>query len=705
MMVRPQGFMSMVAKFVAKFLTGAIPMADEPFTISGYLDAAGNIIDEITGTVDDVRIYKKALSQSEIQAIYQAAPPLPTSTDAIPNGIYSIINDPSNRCMDVFGSGLQDGADVIQWGCHGGNNQKWLIEKMTAGYRLVAQHSNKVMDVANGSMASGANVAQWTWNAGNNQQWTVRKVAGGYNFVAVHSNLCLSVASGSLTDGASLQQATCSNSGAQLFKLDPPPAEVSSYSQKGSWGSKISFPIVPVAAAMLPNGKIMMWSAYDEMNFGGSLGYTQTALYDPNSGQAIQRQVSNGHDMFCPGTSMLADGRILVNGGSNNLKTSLYNFANDQWTIAADMNIGRGYNSTVTLNDGSVFTLGGSWGSGTPLAPQKNGELWLSGNNSWNLLSGAKTDPLLNQDITTPNRSDEHPWVYAAPNGKVFLVGPSVKMTWYDPSGSGSFSAAGNRGDDTYSQVGVSAMFDVGKILKAGGARTYDTAGVQAISSTYVIDINNPNSVQTKKVAPMSYPRAYATSVVLPDGKVMVVGGSRIAKAFDDSAAIYVPELWNPATETWIQLNTHGIARTYHSVALLMPDARVLVAGGGLCGTCGVNHPDGEVFTPPYLYNSDGTLASRPVINSVSASLRYGQSFNVSTSSAVSSFSLVRLSSVTHGMNTDQRLIKLSGTLGANNSYTLTTPAQNVAPPGYWMLFALDARGVPSVAKIIKLQP
>lgn len=686
------------SEICSKPLTGSIPMSDAPFTISGYLSGS-TIIDEITGKIDDVRIYNRALSISEIKKIYDdgnGVTPPPTN---IQNGTYRIRNVNSNQCIDVFQSLTANGANIIQWPCHNYDNQKWQIEAFNGHYRLIAQHSDKAMNVTGSSFANGANIIQWPWSGGtNNELFDFHEKGGNYEIVAVHSSKCVEVANGSIANEANIQQNTCDSSSKQLWTLEL--INTSPISQLGSWGPKVNFPIVPTAGAVLPNGKIMMWSAWDETSFGGDRGYTQTALYNPNNGQVVKRQVNNtNHDMFCPGISMLGDGSVFVNGGSSSKKTSIYHYLSDSWTSGGDMAVGRGYNSTVTLLNGNVFTIGGAWPNGDAGNPDRIGEHWDE-HNHWTSLPGATTAPMLNQDIITPGRSDEHPWIFAAPNGKVFFAGPSVNMTWYNPTGNGTTTAAGKRADDKFSQVGVSVLYDVGKVLTTGGAESYDS-GVNATNSSYVIDMNSENNVQARKIAAMKHARAYATGVVLSDGQVMIVGGARVAKAFKDDTAVYEPELWNPQTEAWRGLAEHSIPRTYHSFALLLPDARVLSAGGGLCGNCSTNHPNGNIYTPYYLYNQDGTLAQRPTISGAPNSTTYGQSLNITASETISSFTFVRMSGTTHGVNTDQRFLKLSASSSSNNNYTVKIPNNNIATPGYWMLFAFNNQGVPSKAAVI----
>jgi len=90
---------------------------------------------------------------------------------------------------------------------------------------------------------------------------------------------------------------------------------------KGLWEKTVDFPLVPAAVSLLPNGKVLMWSAFAKDNFGGSRGFTQTGIYDPATGESSQLQVSNTqHDMFCPGISLDFDGRVIVSGGQRRCK-------------------------------------------------------------------------------------------------------------------------------------------------------------------------------------------------------------------------------------------------------------------------------------------------------------------------------------------------------------------------------------------------
>ncbi|MEM1319190.1 MAG: PA14 domain-containing protein [Bacteroidota bacterium] len=468
----------------------------------------------------------------------------------------------------------------------------------------------------------------------------------------------------------------------------------------GAWSSVIDMPIVPVAAANLPNGKLLTWSAKDRFSFGGNLGRTYTAVFDPATNTSTEMLISNtSHDMFCPGTNILPDGRVLVAGGSSSSQTSIYDPSTDSWTAAGSMNISRGYHSNVTLPSGATFLIGGSWSGGVG---NKDAEIWTL-KSGWFRVPGLPASVITDGiSSSQPSRQDDYfPWLWVAPNGQLFHAGPSTKMHWIDPTGVGSFSDAGNRGNDSYAINGTTVMYDVGKILKVGGANTFENDS-PASARTYIIDINGNNAVVTQ-VDNLNNARTFHNSVALPNGEVLALGGLPISDAFSDNNSILIPEIWSPSTQQWTEMAPMTVPRNYHSVAVLLPDARVFAGGGGLCGGCSTNHPDAEIFSPPYLFNAGGGLASRPSINSTPATADYNSNITVRTNSNVTSFALVSNSAVTHSTNNSQRRIPLQPTALGNNRYRLAIPNRNILPPGSYMLFAMNANGTPSVAQFIKI--
>ncbi len=167
-----------------------------------------------------------------------------------------------------------------------------------------------------------------------------------------------------------------------------------------------------------------------------------------------------------------------------------------------------------------------------------------------------------------------------------------------------------------------------------------------------------------------------------------------------------VAEIWNPADETFKPLEPMTVPRTYHSTAILLQDGRVFVGGGGQCGVgCAQNHLDAEILTPPYLLDADGSEAARPVILEAPSKAELGDTLKVTTQEPVASFALMRLSATTHTVNNDQRRIPLQPTETEKSTYTMPISSDpGIVLPGYYMLFAMNEAGVPSVAKTIQIR-
>jgi galactose oxidase len=208
----------------------------------------------------------------------------------------------------------------------------------------------------------------------------------------------------------------------------------------------------------------------------------------------------------------------------------------------------------------------------------------------------------------------------------------------------------------------------------------------------------------------MRFARRQTNTTILADGSILVTNGSSGPGFNDFTSPVFDAELWKPATKAWSLMARESAGRTYHSTTLLLPDARVLSGGSGEGG--GVDYANSQltlqVFSPPYLYNADGTLASRPAITSAPTHLTYGQHFTVHTPSAaaVTKGTLIRLSSVTHAFNQSQLINPLTFAPSGSGAVAATAPADaNRAPPGPYMLFVLNSKGVPSKAWMVSVGP
>ncbi len=468
----------------------------------------------------------------------------------------------------------------------------------------------------------------------------------------------------------------------------------------GQWGPTIAFPLIPVAAALVPGDKLVVWSADEDLDFTSNASpYTQTALLNLATGAITQATVSStAHNMFCPGVSILPNGEVIVTGGLSDNLTSIYNPTTNAWSAGPQMNVGRGYQGQTTLSDGQAFVLGGSWSGAIG---GKLGEVY-SPTGAWRELTNVPANPIYTNDAQGVYRADNHGWFIATSGGNVFQAGPSAEMHWIATTGAGSITNAAPRGSAGDEMNGNAVLYDVDKILTVGGAPDYQDSNATNVAN--IVNISGgPGSTPTvTATSPMSYPRGFANSVALPNGQVFTVGGETYPIPFDDSTSVMYPEIWNPSTGQWTVMAEQAEPRNYHSVAVLLPDGTVFSGGGGLCGSCSVNHPDGQVFYPPYLFNADGSLATRPTITSAPANAVTGQTISVTTGGPVQSFVLMRYDEATHAVDNDQRRIPLTIASQSANTYTMTIPSDpGVALPGPYMLFATNAQGTPSISATI----
>ena len=441
----------------------------------------------------------------------------------------------------------------------------------------------------------------------------------------------------------------------------------------GRWSSAPSLPWFPTAAHMLPTGKVLMYAGDVSGSPPGLPADTQL-LWDP-SPRTFTTRPGIGYDLFCSGHSFLADGRLLITGGHTEYGVGLsyasaYNPFANTWARVPDMNAGRWYPTTTTLANGDALVVSGSIDNsvGVNRLPQ----VFQASSNTWRDLTGAVLSLYL------------YPEMHLAPNGKVFSAAPSEITRYLDTAGTGAWSLVATRSSG-FRDYGSSVLYDDGQVLHLGG-------GDPPTNAAEVIDLNAPLPTW-RAVAPMATARRQANATVLPDGTVLVTGGTSGPGFNNLTTPVFEAERWDPTTEAWTTLAAAQVPRLYHSVALLLPDGRVFSAGGN-------GYTQVELYEPPYLFKG-----ARPTITAAPASVSHGQTFFVETPQAatIADVTWIRLGSVTHSFNQNQRFNRLgfSPTTGGLNVTAPQSP--NVVPPGHYMLFILNSTGVPSIAKIVRV--
>ena len=438
----------------------------------------------------------------------------------------------------------------------------------------------------------------------------------------------------------------------------------------GRWSPYPDLPFFPVHAHLLPTGKVAIWPG--DITVGGASG-NDMRWWDPANGTTVQAS-QPGYDLFCTGHVFLADGRLFVVGGhiQNGVglpNASTYDAINNLWTTVPPMSAGRWYPTATVLGNGDVLVVSGA--IDTNLGENSLPSVYQVQSNSWRDLTSAQI--LL----------DLYPRMLLAPDGSVFNSAPNLVSRSLNTSGTGGWSVVANHVVDAYRDYGSSVIYGAGKILVAGGADP-------PTATAEVIDLNAPVPAW-RQVSSMAFPRRQHNVAVLPDGKVLVTGGTSGPGFNNPDTPVFDAEMWDPGSETWTTMASAQIPRLYHSILVLLPDGRLLSTGGnGYTAT--------EVYEPPYLF-----AGARPTIRATPGSVTPQQTFFVDTPDAadITQVSLVSLPSVTHAFDQNQRFNRLSFTRVAGG-LNVVAPSANLAPPGPYMLFILNSSGVPSVASIVR---
>jgi len=475
---------------------------------------------------------------------------------------------------------------------------------------------------------------------------------------------------------------------------DPVNESATDPAQLGRWEPLQDWPVIGVFASLLPDGRVLTFDSVGDEPASSSDDHTFTraAIWDPLTDTHVRVDTDTGYNLFCAGFATLEDGRLFLAGGNANaaldglVETHTFNPVSDTWALGQRMDYPRWYPAVTPLADGDLLISGG--GFAVSEVREVDGairQLSTAASNVWN------------------NRN--YPWLQLAPDGRVAFLGPATRLGYVDTDGTGAFQATVQR-EPSVRNYGSYALYDIGKVMVAGGGFQSSFTDQRA---THPIDLGDDSVTPSGS---MNNRRRQHNLTVLADGSVLATGGFASNEGLIDlQASVFEAELWNPLTGQWQALAEEDRARQYHSSALLLPDGRVLSAGGGICAECqrdGYLQKNGQVFTPPYLFNQDGSgsLADRPVIASVPAELGLDQPFVVTSTEAaeISKVAMVRTGSVTHSQNMEQRYIPLSFSI-SENELTVQSPGNSdIAPPGHYLLFIIDQNGVPSVAKIVNLR-
>ncbi|MGH2702953.1 MAG: galactose oxidase-like domain-containing protein, partial [Actinomycetota bacterium] len=438
--------------------------------------------------------------------------------------------------------------------------------------------------------------------------------------------------------------------------------------------------VIAVHSVLLPDGRVLMVS---RPRAGKP---TKARVWNPSTGTSIDVTPADAsRDLYCAGHSLLDSGLAFYAGGNRLLNekdgvadTDIFDPLTQDWDAGPLMSQARWYPTNVVIPNGKVLIFGG----------------WISAGNWSNTVNeyNPGTNSMIQRPASATLKVGLYPRMHVLTNGKLFHSSVttnklgSLSRTFNPPTNTWSAGDSLNFGARA---DGISVQLpDLDEILVFGGSLKNNTP---ATSTAEVIDTSDANP-QWRYTSPMNEARKEGNSVVLPDGTVLVIGGAAGPGSYENP--VLQAEVFDPEDETWTPLASQQAARTHHSTALLLPDGRVLSAGGDR----GDFQTKAEIFSPPYLFKGP-----RPLITTAPGAVDYGETFDLTSPSAadIASVSLIKPGSVTHSTSFDQRFLDLEYTRVGQALQVSAPPSAAHAPPGDYMLFIVNSAGVPSVAKWI----
>ncbi|KAF6245116.1 aldehyde oxidase family protein [Nitrosopumilus sp. b2] len=521
---------------------------------------------------------------------------------------------------------------------------------------------------------------------------------------------------------------------------------------------------VAVHMALLPTEKIIVFSGDDDYIWKWWKG--KSSIWDPNN-KCVNHDPKLTRNLFCSGHCMLPDGRLLVAGGQSTVHHGLtaflsflgilqiftkgadhdiniFNPQSHKWNQnkheickeghesekhkhgsgedkedskgepVAKMPKARWYPTCITLPDGKALIASGIYSQGHYAFLKRFGRYSFI-NENYEIF-----DPETNQ-LSEPKHFLKgiraYPFLQILPNEMMFVHYLNTTKLWkikekeFLPI---EFKTELN-GTRTYDGMGSCVMLPIRhndteyKIMVVGGSTSlYPKEDTPATNQSEIFEFNpeKPEESKWRKTKnPTNSERFLSDSVLLPDGTILVTNGAGKGTSDHNEDAVMTVEIFNPETEVWTKLkNKIQRARLYHGTAVLLADGRVVVAGStGHDWPPSNNEKYIEFIKPPYLQDSK----DRPEIIECPEEIEYDKKFEmkVKNNEKIKDISLIRISSTTHNNNMDQRCLFLEIT-NANNDRIEIKNAENGswAPPGYYLIHALNDQNIPSEGKMIRIK-
>ena len=470
----------------------------------------------------------------------------------------------------------------------------------------------------------------------------------------------------------------------------------------GKWSlNATSSPVRSVHAALLKNGHVLLiqGSGNDRNLFAA--GTFTTTEWDPvnNTFQTI----ATPSDMFCGGHAALADGSLLVAGGTSAYPSGAvdykgskfayrFDIATHKYVKLPDLTQGHWYPTLVNRGDGHVMVVGGLDDNGVlhsnyqTFDPSANG-----GSGGWSAQQA------------TAEFFPTYPALHLLANGRYLYSGVSTFGTGNVPPGiwdatANTFTPLTGLTDANRRDMGASVMLPPAqdqRVMVMGGGYHPDTTAL-ATASTAIIDMKSATPTFTPGPA-MSESKQYVSAVILPDRTVLQSGGSNesyLANAQANFHYRYSAQIFHPDTGNWEDAATSKVGRTYHSEALLLPDGRVATFGSNASNAGAGFEMRIELFTPDYVGKVRPTLT----VGSAARTITRGSTSSFTSDRPLKWVQLIRPGTATHSNDPDHRLVDMPFTQSGNSVTASLDANPNLTPPGWYLLFGVDTANTPSVA-------
>ena len=433
-------------------------------------------------------------------------------------------------------------------------------------------------------------------------------------------------------------------------------------------------------------------------------------------------------DAFCSVVRVLDNNRVFILGGNKNQDTNLpdtqnqtmiYDVLNKKFSLSNNLNFKRWYASVVITGDEKMFIFGGKDITNGKLSTIPEMIDLKNIDQGWQVLEQADSNDLFgNKDADEWN----YPRTFLSSDGNI--VGISYNKTWVMDvnnnyrvmktgeiplvkSGISKVLEHSNPNFDDHkkdnlklltigSAVGPSnfvVMIEKDKILVFGGRQQGEEYSPS--NKVFLIDFSDSFKPQIKELKSMNFARSNGNATIMPDGNIFLNGGHSYT---DLEFSVFTPEIYNPNTQTTKEMSNAYFRRNYHASSLLLPDGRILTAGGDVWNA--------EIFYPPYLFTKDindkTVLAKRPQIMNLDKDIKRGKKVEIEVNGEISKVSLISTGSTTHAQGSESKFRNINFTKVSNDKIEIKLDNNsNNLQNGTYLLFVLNSKGTPSEGKIV----